>query len=211
MREPAKWIARGCALVAVAPLYISYIAQALLLGRDRSLESHSQLISLWPGLSGRYLRNAFYRLTLAACDTTAVFEFGVLLSKTQARIGPRVYIGPRCHLGWVNLNEGVMLGPAVQITSGAQTHGTKPDGTMFRDQPGVLTAVTIGQGAWIGASAIVMNDVGVGTIVGAGAVVTRALPPRVTAVGIPAKTIKSLEVEAAINESNRKIAEVSRN
>jgi acetyltransferase EpsM len=50
----------------------------------------------------------------------------------------------------------------------------------------------IGEGCFIGAGATVINGVSVGdwTIVGAGAVVVRDLPPRVTAVGVPARIIK---------------------
>lgn len=48
----------------------------------------------------------------------------------------------------------------------------------------------IGRGAFVGAGATVIDRVSVGewTVVGAGAVVVRDLPPRVTAVGVPARS-----------------------
>ena len=63
----------------------------------------------------------------------------------------------------------------------------------MREQPGVLTQVRIGAGAWIGSAAVVMADVGRDTIVGAGAVVTKSLPDRVVAVGVPARIVRSRE------------------
>jgi acetyltransferase-like isoleucine patch superfamily enzyme len=51
-------------------------------------------------------------------------------------------------------------------------------------------------GSWIGSNAVVMADVGAGCIVGAGAVVTRPLPPRVLAAGVPARVVRHLDVAA---------------
>jgi acetyltransferase EpsM len=53
-------------------------------------------------------------------------------------------------------------------------------------------SVTIGEGTYVGMGAIILDHVSIGSgcIVGAGAVVTRNLPDRVQAVGIPAKITK---------------------
>jgi acetyltransferase-like isoleucine patch superfamily enzyme len=52
--------------------------------------------------------------------------------------------------------------------------------------------VVIGDRVWIGARAIVLKGVTIGhdTVVGAGAIVTRSLPPRTVAVGQPARVIR---------------------
>jgi virginiamycin A acetyltransferase len=60
----------------------------------------------------------------------------------------------------------------------------------IHDQPGSLRRVRIGAGSWIGSNAVVLADVGRDTIVGAGAVVTRPLPDRVIAAGVPATVVK---------------------
>ncbi|MBK8972749.1 MAG: acyltransferase [Hahellaceae bacterium] len=53
------------------------------------------------------------------------------------------------------------------------------------------TSVTIGAGAWIGAKAVILNNLtlGQGCVVGAGAVVTRAVPDNTIVGGIPAKVL----------------------
>jgi acetyltransferase-like isoleucine patch superfamily enzyme len=118
-------------------------------------------------------------------------EFGTLFSKVGARLDEHVYIGPRCHLGLVHLERDVLLGPSVHIPSGASTHGTTDVAMPIRDQPGQLTMVRVGQGAWIGSAAVVMADVGRDSIVGAGAVVTSPVPERVIVGGVPARVLKA--------------------
>lgn len=53
-------------------------------------------------------------------------------------------------------------------------------------------AIVIEDDVWIGESAIIMSGVhiGRGAVIGAGAVVTKDIPPYAVAVGVPAKVIK---------------------
>jgi len=190
MRNITKSVLRWLALIAVSPLLLSYHCWSLLLGRDRALEGSSQTLSLIPGLVGVYLRRAFLMRVLAHCHPTATVEFGTLFSQTGARLDENVYVGPRCHLGLVHIGRDALLGPAVHVPSGAHTHGTGDAGAPIREQSHERTMIKIGAGVWIGSAAIVMADVGEGTVVGAGAVVTKALPPFVVAAGVPAKVIR---------------------
>ena len=70
-------------------------------------------------------------------------------------------------------------------------HGTEPGLPVMR-QPSHGSAITIGQDVWFGARCIVLKGVtvGDGTVVGAGAVVARSLPPGVVAVGTPARPVR---------------------
>jgi len=54
--------------------------------------------------------------------------------------------------------------------------------------------VVIKRGAWIGAGAIILPNVTIGerAVVGAGAVVTRDVPPYTVVAGVPAREIKKL-------------------
>lgn len=188
-----KSCVRSLAVLCVSPFLLSHFLLSLLSSADASLEPHSQLLSLLPGKCGSFLRVAFYRFALDQCDPTATISFGVLFSKTDCRIGQHVYIGPRCQLGLVTLGEDVLLAPSVQIPSGPNTHGTTRLDVPIRTQSGDLRRVTIGRDCWVGASAIVLADIGQQTVVAAGAIVTRQLPERVVAGGIPAKVIRARE------------------
>jgi acetyltransferase-like isoleucine patch superfamily enzyme len=190
-RELVKAVARLLAFLVISPLLLTYWLLACMVGRDQALAGHSELLSMVPGLSGKYLRRAFLARVLAACHRTACIEFGVLFSKAGASIGPRAYIGPRCHIGLAAIEADVLLAAGVHVTSGAQTHGFADLSKPIREQEGVPTLVRIGSGCWIGSAAIVMADVGRDTIVGAGSVVTKPLPAEVIAAGVPARVIRS--------------------
>ena len=189
-RRTLKSLARGVAFVLILPALLTFRLQSAIVGRNRSLEDHSELMSLLPGLPGRYLRRAFLACVLDECHASASIGFGALFSKVGARIGANVYIGPRCHIGLVTIERDALLAAGVHATSGARTHGTDDPSQPIRDQEGTETRVVIGAGAWIGSAAIVMSDVGANTVVGAGAVVTNPLPDGVIAAGVPARIIR---------------------
>ena len=193
MNHLLKGFARAVATVIVLPSLASYLIRAAIVGRDRALEGSTELLSLVPGLTGQYLRRAFLASVLeGGCASSAVIGFGTVFSKAGARIDEQVYVGPRCHLGLVHLEANVMLAAGVHVPSGPLTHGTELDAPM-REQPGERRMVTIGEGSWVGSNAVVLADVGRETVVGAGAVVTHALPDRVVAAGVPARIIRSRE------------------
>lgn len=186
----AKGLAQMIATVAAWPLLVRYHVSCAILGRERAFGSMSERIARKPGMMGLYIRQAFYKRTLPSVGQDVHFGFMSLLSKTQATIGQRVYVGRFCTLGLVDLGDDVMLADAVQVLSGGRQHGTTSnEGQTLRDNDHTFTRVTIGQGAWIGAGAIIMADVGAGAIVGAGAVVTRPVPANTRVGGVPAKPL----------------------
>jgi virginiamycin A acetyltransferase len=178
------------ASVAIAPALISYVIRSALFDRDRALQGSSQALSLVPGILGQYLRRAFYCRVLDECQQSATIEFGTLFSRTGARLGEHVYVGPHCHLGLVHLERDVLLASGVHVPSGPETHGTTSVDRPIREQPGHLRLVRIGAGSWIGSGAVVMADVGRDSVVAAGAVVTEPLPDLVIAAGVPARVVR---------------------
>jgi acetyltransferase-like isoleucine patch superfamily enzyme len=193
LRNGLKAIARGVATVVLLPEFLSFVLRSLLIGRDRALEGSSQTLALIPGIVGQYLRRAFLIWVLDYCHPSVTVEFGTIFSKAAARLEENVYIGPRCHLGWVFIERDVLVAAGVHIPSGQMTHGTDDLETPIREQPGSLRMVRIGARSWIGSAAVVMADVGCDTVVGAGAVVTKPIPDRVFAAGVPARVIRSRE------------------
>ena len=110
-------------------------------------------------------------------------------------IGDGAHVGERCLL-WAGerativLGEKALLGPEVMIT--VANYRTRP-GVPVVDQPRDEADVVIGAGCWLGARVVVLPGVriGDGAVVGAGAVVTRDVPADAIAVGSPARVIGS--------------------
>jgi virginiamycin A acetyltransferase len=190
LRDAVKTVMHAVAWIAVTPSVISWRLRTRIVGADRALEASTQAWSLVPGLTGQYLRRAFLSRTLRACATNATIEFGTLFSSASASIGSRAYIGPRCHLGWAVIEDDALLAAGVHVPSGAKTHGIDDPAIPIRDQPTLKTPVRIGAGTWIGSAAIVMADVGRDAVIAAGAVVTRPIPDRSIAGGVPARVIR---------------------
>ena len=175
----------------VSPLLLIWWLQARLIGSDRATEYATEALAIIPGLLGRYLRRAFLARVLVRCHPTSEIGFGTIFSKADALVDANVYIGPRCHIGLAHIERDVLIAAGVHVTSGSRMHGIADPTRPIREQEGVNSMVRIGAGAWIGSAAVVMVDVGSNTVVGAGAVVTKALPPGVIAAGVPARVIRS--------------------
>ncbi|MEM2582648.1 MAG: acetyltransferase [Candidatus Caldarchaeum sp.] len=119
-------------------------------------------------------------------------------------ISPRAWISPRAHIG-----QGVMIFPNVIVNAGAiigdhvilNVAATVSHDTVVRNfcniNPGVHLAgnVTVNEGCYIGMGVNVIQNITIGSwsIIGAGAVVVDNIPANVTAVGVPAKVIKTRE------------------
>ncbi len=89
----------------------------------------------------------------------------------------------------ISLGDNVLIGAHVQLID--HNHGIKIDETI-RNQTAEIGEVVIGNDVWIGAGAkILMNShIGDGAVIGANAVVTGDIPGDAIAVGIPARVIK---------------------
>ena len=189
-KRAAKAMLHAAATVAALPWLVRYKLSSALVGRDRALEGASQALAGLAGVPGVYVRRAFLMRVLAHCDSSVEVSFGTLFSQAGARLDANVYVGPRCHLGLVHLEADVLLAAGVHVPSGGKTHEFSDPDTPIREQGGERQLVTIGRGAWVGSAAVVLADVGAGTVVGAGSVVTKPLPANVIAAGVPAKVIR---------------------
>jgi len=184
-----KWV-KVClnlfSLAAVAPL-----AAAAGFGRFVGVfQFGGQLCSLFPGLPGDYLRVAYYRLTLKRCSLESRVSFGSFFAHPDAIVGSRVYIGAYCVLGRCSIGDRTQIASHVQVLSGRHQHLRDPSGEIGSAAEGEFISIDIGADCWIGASSIIMDSVGSGTTIGSGAVVVRAIEPRVVAVGNPARVIR---------------------
>ncbi len=189
-KEIAKAALKSVATLVALPCVVAYRCGVILHGPERAFPGWSQAMSLLPGLSGVYMRRAFYRLVLPRCGDGVCVSFGAVISHPTAELGRDVYVGVGCMLGDVTLEDDVLLGSHVSIINGSGQHGIGRLDVPVREQPGVYPRVTIGRDSWVGDRALVMTDVGKHCVVGAGSVVTRPVPDYAIVVGNPARVLR---------------------
>lgn len=119
-----------------------------------------------------------------SCINNAV---GDVIIGDHTRVGlHNTIIGPVTIGNHVNLAQG--------ITVTALNHNFSDPGKKIDEQGISTTPVTIGDDVWIGANAVVLPGVKIGnhSVVAAGAVVTKDVPPHSLVAGVPAKKIKQI-------------------
>ena len=176
--------------LGVSPLWLLYRLELFILRRKEAFYGYSQLLCLFPGIIGNYIRFAFYRMSISSLGDDSCISFGVTLAHSNIRIGRRVYIGPWCNLGLCTIEDDVLFGSDVHVISGFNQHGHADISVPMREQHGELLNVRIGRDSWIGNKAVVGNHVGEKSIVGAASLVVNEVPPYSVAVGNPAKVIR---------------------
>lgn len=96
-----------------------------------------------------------------------------ILDEAEVRIGNNVQIGPNCSI----------------ITI---THALDPE----QRNAGIMQArpVTIGDNVWLAANVVVLPgvEIGHGSVIGAGSVVTKSIPANVLAMGTPCRVIRPI-------------------
>jgi acetyltransferase-like isoleucine patch superfamily enzyme len=110
----------------------------------------------------------------------------------EIAVGPQTYIGHRCLFyghGGIQVGRDVLMANDVQLICGNHTFARRD--LPIRAQPTEERPIIVEDDVWLGASSIVLGGVtvGRGSVVGAGAVVTRSLPPYSIAHGVPAQIV----------------------
>lgn len=147
---------------------------------------------------------------LGSCGRGSIIQYGTSIRHPKnISLGSRVHIGRRVCLGaeilgslkleddvkinkdcHIDFSGGVVIGKNSLLSQGvmiqSHTHGTDP-----RSQPEGI-ALEISENVWIGAQAVILHNVrriGRGSIVAAGAIVTKPVPDGVIVGGNPARII----------------------
>lgn len=94
----------------------------------------------------------------------------------------------------VHIDDNCFIGHNVTFINDKNPRATNPDGSLQTDADWKLEETFIKKGASIGSSSTIMCGITIGenAIVGAGAVVTKDVPPNTVVAGVPAKIIKKL-------------------
>ncbi|MGH9067112.1 MAG: acyltransferase [Acidimicrobiales bacterium] len=120
----------------------------------------------------------------------------------QSRLGAGAYVGAGVHVGdrckienggqvfegaW--LGDGVFVGPGAILANDLRPRAVTPDGLLKEAADWECSGVTVEDGASIGAGAVVLPGVRVGSwsLIAAGAVVVRSPAPYELVAGVPAR------------------------
>lgn len=134
-------------------------------------------------------------------DDTAEFRPGAYaVACSRISIGKNVVIRPGCNLSTESRDEAeiiieddVMLGPGVHIYTNNHKFDN-PSIPVIQQGDSPSKKVVLKKGCWIGANAILLPGVTIGenSVIGAGAIVTKTIPPRVLAAGNPATILRHI-------------------
>ena len=152
-------------------------------------------------------------------DNVVIDDHCLLDAKGDAnagiRIGRGVFIGRNtilsCKNGDIELAEGANVGFNCEIFSASRVrigrnalvaaycyliggdHDFSDTSRPVHEQARKSAGITVGDGAWLGAGAKVLDgvDIGANAVIGAGAVVRGSVPERATAVGVPARVVST--------------------
>jgi maltose O-acetyltransferase len=151
-------------------------------------------VSCYPGgRLGKYLRYICIRNLFKKCGRDVNVESGA-----DFLFGDTIEIGSRSGIGvdaWIRaelvVGNDVMMGPDVIIYGRYHNH-ERTDIPMNKQGMGDYSPIIIEDDVWIGARAIILKGVhvGRGAIIGAGAVVTKDVPPFSIVAGNPARIIR---------------------
>lgn len=151
------------------------------------------ILNLMPGI----LRTSLFRLFLNACGKRVFIDHNVYIKfPWLVSIGDSVTINRGVEIysdyfskAMVRIGTGVRISPNVQIH--ASGHELETGEYLHQG-----SEIVIGDHVWIGAGAIILSGVCVGecSVVAAGSVVTKNVPPYSLVAGVPAVVKKSLAI-----------------
>lgn len=90
--------------------------------------------------------------------------------------------------GGIDIGKHAQIGPSCVVTTTGHDY-------LSNDLETNYSPISIGERAWIGANCTIIGGVHIGdqAVIGAGAVVTRDIPSRCVAVGVPARVVRSMD------------------
>ncbi len=114
----------------------------------------------------------------------------------NARIGKRCKISSHTFIcEGVTIEDNVFIGHSVTFINDAYPRATNDDGTLQTEEDWKVESTLVKKGASIGSGSTILSKVTIGenAIVGAGSVVTKDVPANTIVAGTPARVLRSLD------------------
>lgn len=146
------------------------------------------IIEIGKGCSFGLIRGGYFR--------SGIVELQARKNDSKIVIGNNVWTNNNLLIvayNYIEIGDNTLIGYFVSI-SDSESHGTHPD---KRQALGIIGKVIIGRNVWIGSNVTILKNTYIGdnSIIATGAVVTGSFPSNVIIGGVPAKIIKSLDIE----------------
>ena len=174
-------------------------------------------INLFPGQIGKIIRLIWFslrtvRFLVIRIDTNCkfikinniIFGKGVGISRNcsfyadggKIIIGDKTAFNENCHInasngGIIKIGKKCPIGPNVVMRTSFHNFNNKE--MYIQDQGHTSADIIIEDNCWIAANVTILGGVKIssGSVVGAGAVVTKDIPANSVAIGVPAKVVKN--------------------
>jgi acetyltransferase-like isoleucine patch superfamily enzyme len=143
-------------------------------------------------------------INLYGCEIGDETKIGAFVEiQKNAKVGRRCKVSSHTFVcEGVAIEDNVFIGHGVTFINDSYPRATTPEGELQTESDWRVEATVIKRGASIGSGATVLSKVIVGenSIVGAGSVVTRDVPPNVIVAGNPAKILRPVSSKARTQE-----------
>lgn len=186
LRRYLKKLGLLIGLVIAAPGAACY----RLTGSVSAFRAFGEAYSLVPGLLGKYVRAAYYHITLKRCPMNLNMGIFSKFNHPESEVGDGVMIGAYCSIGLVTLKDHSACAERTSILSSSPQHNFTDPGRLVLSESNPPSRVTIGYDSHVGAACVVLADVGEKCLIGPGSVVVNEIGDHSVAVGNPARTVK---------------------
>jgi len=156
---------------------------------DFVFKACSEFLSLVPSPFGFIMRYAFYKFTLDSCGENVLIDFGTVFYYPKITIGNNVTFGIGNIVQHCDFGSNVLVSDSCRFIGGIKKHTYDRTDIPIVYQGGKIKAIRVESDTWIDSNAIVMENIGHGSVIMAGSVITKVVEPYSICSGNPARVI----------------------
>ena len=143
-------------------------------------------------------------INLYGCEIGDETKIGAFVEiQKNASVGRRCKISSHTFVcEGVTIEDNVFVGHGVTFVNDSYPRATKTDGELQTEKDWSVERTVVKRGASIGSGATILSNLAIGenSIVGAGSMVTRDVPPNSIVAGNPAKILRSVPSTSKLNQ-----------